>query len=226
MNIEINGLTINGTHVEMVDFVELWQTRSVSLAAFGAKLTDVQRWKCDPINDTIIEARMTAPDTIKPLSAVASKHNDVSPGSIVRGAVHIPMTPEVVAHIDNVTKRYAPVPKVKHTDVPPADAPIVKVPAGASGKKPRGPSNNAGISSRIRLAIFNGQTRQQSLERALGCGQQIASARIASLIKLGHVEEVKQAEYIPGKRVFRLTEHGIGFIEADKAKLKELGILP
>lgn len=202
MKATINGIQIEGTPAEMVDFAEGWQTRAVGLAAFTTAMTAPADACQQPVNDTIMEVRYKAPDDIKPLSSV-----------VTQPALRpFPMPP--------------PLPKVKHTDAPPADAPVTKVPAGVSGKKPRTPSAKPGISSRIRYAIFNGMTQQKSLEKALGYGQQVMSARIASLLSLGHIEEVAQDEYIPGRRVFRLTELGKSHIEKDRDVLKALGKLP
>ena len=210
MNIQINGLTVSGTTAEMVDFIELWQARSVSLAAAAM---DVKTWK---------------DDCLKPTDVVVYAASDGSVTADQKKAS--PTANQPIGYATKVTGSVAtvklPIPKVKHTTVPPADAPVVKVPTGVSGKKPRGPVTNPGISSHIRLAIFNGMTQQKSIEKALGCEQKIASARIAALISLGHVEEVPQAEYIPGRRVFRLTEAGARLIESDKKKLRELGVLP
>lgn len=231
MKATINGIQIEGTPAEMVDFAEGWQTRAVGLAAFTAKMTDVQRWKCDeptPVNDTIIETRKTAPDDLKSLSALASKCNDLNANTFVPGTFktgHIQLTPAVVEHIDNATKRYAPVPKVKHTDAPPADAPVTKVPAGVSGKR-GGRQPTTGASSHVRYAIFNGKTEQQALMKAVGGNQKNLYARISTLIMRGHIEEVNAANSIPGRRSFRITELGRTFIDRDREVLKALGKLP
>ena len=198
MNIQINGLTINGTHVEMVDFVELWQTRSVSLAALAAKFIDVPNWKDDPAT--------------RPLTAAEAKQAGCTAGSA-------PSTPAVVKSVIKT------LPKVKHTDAPPADAPVTKVPAGVSGKRGGRPSPT-GATSHIRYAIFNGKTEQQALIKAVGGNQKNMHARISTLIARGQIEEVNAANSTPGHRSFRITELGRTFIDHDREVLKALGKLP
>ena len=213
MKATINGIQIEGTPAEMVDFAEGWQTRAVGLAAFTA-----MAWKETPVNEPTLT--VGAPITV----FAAPDGSYTTDGKLASATASQP-----VGHVEKVNKRgvaTVTLPKVKRTDAPPADAPVTKVPAGVSGKKPRAPSAKPGISSRIRYAIFNGMTQQKSLEKALGYGQQVMSARIASLLSLGHIEEVAQDEYIPGRRVFRLTELGKTHIEKDRDVLKALGKLP
>lgn len=201
MKLYINGLTIEGTHSEMADFAELWVMRQRTIDAMTPqKSTDTFEVTCKTLNASEVDAVIKA------------------------GAAHIQLTPDVKRHIKSVEKRYAHTPPVKHTDVVPADAPVTVVPTGVSGKKGRAASN--GMTSRIRFAIFNGKTTRAALMKALNVDHNSLHNVFYSLVKSGHVEPVVVKKgRLTQDDAYRLTEVGLSYIEGDKKKLIEMGIL-
>lgn len=202
MKLTINGLTIDGTHSEMVDFVELWQMRSLTLKAIEANEQNAQ---CGP-------------------SVVAGSIRGMKIETVPADTTYIPPTPPVVDRIKAARSVANPLPPVKHTDVIPADAPVTVIPPNTSGKKGRAAAN--GLASRIRFAIFNGKTTRAALMKAMGVEREVIHNSFYSLIETGHIEPVTpKAGRMSENEPYRLTERGLSFIEGDKKKLIEMGIL-